>query len=246
MIAELPPCDWCSVAPSGQGGRFCGRKCRQWAFRVRSLARRPWTAARPPKRLAYADPPYVGLSAKYYRDQPTFAGEVDHAALIASLKAYDGWALSCSSKSLRFLLPLCPPEVRVCSWVKHGSVPAATWGLHAHWEGLLVMPARSPRPGMADTLVSHPARHGGTLPGRKPIAFVVWMLECMGAAAGDELEDRFPGTGIVGRVWRELARPPVASFSARVIGDGVALPSRSQTSSRAARARQLSLLEEAR
>ena len=29
-------------------------------------------------RFAYADPPYPGLSARYYRNEPTFAGEVDH------------------------------------------------------------------------------------------------------------------------------------------------------------------------
>ncbi len=40
--------------------------------------------------------------------------------------------------------------------------------------------------------------------GRKPIAFVRWMLGLVGWAPGDELADLFPGTGIVGRVVREL------------------------------------------
>lgn len=54
-------------------------------------------------RFAYADPPYPGLAARYYADQPTYAGEVDHAALVASLEAsgYDGWALSTAAR-LRF------------------------------------------------------------------------------------------------------------------------------------------------
>ena len=43
-------------------------------------------------RLAYADPPYPGQSKRYYGDQPSYAGEVDHAALIERLSGYDGWA----------------------------------------------------------------------------------------------------------------------------------------------------------
>jgi hypothetical protein len=53
-------------------------------------------------RFAYADPPYPGTARKYYGDQPTFAGEVDHRQLVASLvdAGYDGWALSTSAKAL--------------------------------------------------------------------------------------------------------------------------------------------------
>jgi hypothetical protein len=54
--------------------------------------------------MAYADPPYPG-KAWMYRGEPTYAGEVDHAALIASLKAFDGWALSTSARALRHVLP---------------------------------------------------------------------------------------------------------------------------------------------
>jgi hypothetical protein len=70
--------------------------------------------------VAYADPPYIGQAAKYYAGQPDYAGEVDHRALIQRLVADfpDGWALSCTSNSLRFLLPLCPQDVRVGAWVK--------------------------------------------------------------------------------------------------------------------------------
>ncbi len=58
--------------------------------------------------FAYADPPYPGTAAKYYRLEPTYAGEVDHRALVASLlqERYAGWALSTSSKALRDVLPL--------------------------------------------------------------------------------------------------------------------------------------------
>ena len=42
---------------------------------------------------------------------PDYAGEVDHALLIACLVAdFDAFALHTSSTSLRALLPLCPEE----------------------------------------------------------------------------------------------------------------------------------------
>ena len=68
-------------------------------------------------RVAFADPPYVGQAAKHYRHHPDYAGEVDHAVLIARLvQDYpDGWALSASSPSLRIILPMCPADVRVAA-----------------------------------------------------------------------------------------------------------------------------------
>ncbi len=92
--------------------------------------------------FAYADPPYIGQAFKHYRDHPDFAGEVDHVALIDQLCSgrFDGWALSCSSPSLRYLLPLCPETVRVGAWVKpfhalkrnvrpsYGWEPVVFWG----------------------------------------------------------------------------------------------------------------------
>lgn len=142
-----------------------------------------------------------------YRDQPSYGGEVDFRALIASLAAarYDGWALSTSERSLRWLLPLCPPEARICPWVKpHGAAPAS-YGLHNCWEPLIVVGGRQLPPGVRDWLSAHAARGGGDLPGRKPIAFCAWLFDCLGMQPGDELVDAFPGSGIVGRTWEELS-----------------------------------------
>jgi len=84
--------------------------------------------------LAYADPPYPGR-AHLYEDHPDFAGEVDHAALIARLcDEYDGWALSTNAESLHWLLPLSPSEHRVLAWVKHTVTYA--------WEPVIVVSAR--------------------------------------------------------------------------------------------------------
>jgi len=43
--------------------------------------------------------------------------------------------------------------------------------------------------------------HPGALVGMKPAAFCEWMFRLLGAAAGDELIDLFPGSGAVGRAW---------------------------------------------
>ena len=44
-----------------------------------------------------------------------------------------------------------------------------------------------------------------TLPGRvigaKPAAFCRWMFDLIGATPGDELDDLFPGSGMVGKTW---------------------------------------------
>lgn len=169
-------------------------------------------ASTTPATFAYADPPYPGMAKRYYGDQPTYAGEVDHAALIASLTAavndgkYAGWALSTSSKALRDVLPLCPPGARVCAWVKPIGVPEATYGAHSRWEPLIVVGGRKLRGGVRDWLRAMPARQGGhDLIGRKPIAFCAWLFDLLGMLPGDTLDDLFPGTGIVKRAWEHLS-----------------------------------------
>lgn len=218
---DARPCGWCKAPLSDPRARYCHQRCRQTAWRARrhlSLA----AAGDRPMRLAYADPPYPGLARRYYRDEPTYAGEVDHRALIASLKAsYDGWALSTSAAALQELLPLCPPGVRVCAWTKPGGVPPGTRGPHNTWEVVIVKPARRERPGVRDSIVCHPARGGGSLPGRKPIAFVRWVIALLGARRGDELVDLYPGTGVVGRVWAEVS----GDTSPRGMDDGRTRPS---------------------
>jgi hypothetical protein len=156
--------------------------------------------------MAYADPPYPGLAKRYYGREPTYGGEVDHAALVARLSSeFDGWALSTSARALRDVLPLCPETARVCSWTKPHTPSPRTFGIHNCWEPVIVVPGRRRRPGVRDHLSALPARKGGTLPGRKPIAFCAWLFELLALAPGDELVDVFPGTGIVGRAWDELS-----------------------------------------
>lgn len=194
---------------------FCSRRCRQTAFRIRRRREISDTADRP-MRFAYADPPYPGRASRYYGRESTYAGEVDHAGLIASLEAsgYDGWALSTAADALREILPLCPPDARVCAWVKPIGASPRTYGLHNTWEPLIVVRGRRRRGGVRDWLSAKPARFGGELMGRKPIAFCTWLFDCLGIVPGDELVDMFPGTGIVSRSWA------VVSLSSSATGSG--------------------------
>lgn len=205
-------CDWCRVAPAAATGRFCSKGCRQTAWRLRRRGLTPSLAVGDAARFAYADPPYPGLAKRHYGDEPTYAGEVDHAALIASLEARRrrgellGWALSTSRRTLRDLLPLCPQEAEVCPWVKPIGVPRNGVGRQNRWEAVIVVGGRATPPGIRDWLRAMPARGGGDLMGRKPIAFCAWLFDLMGMRPGDVLEDLFPGTGVVARAWMEQGR----------------------------------------
>lgn len=204
-VAAVPErrCLWCEGELAPLQLRYCSKLCRQTAWRSRQLAVAE-DLGDTPKRLCYGDPPFVGLSRRYYRDEPTFGGEVDHAALIARLATFDGWALSCSAKSLRALLPLCPPEARVAPWVKPNGVPGVNRGASNAWEAVIYVQARRRRPGFRDWLCAKPARGGGTLMGRKPLAFCAFLFRLLGASPVDELEDLFPGSGVIGRSWSQF------------------------------------------
>lgn len=203
-------CSWCQVVPVRERGqRFCSRKCRQAAFRLRKLSGgREGVGPGLPAgaTFVYADPPYPGTARKYYGDQPTYKGEVDHVELLRRITEQNpcGWALSTSEPSLRWLLPLCPQGVEVCPWVKPIGVPPATYGRHNTWEPVLVWGGRRIQPGIRDWLDAQPARLWGDLPGRKPIAFCAWLFDLLGMVPGDQLVDMFPGTGMVARAWKEL------------------------------------------
>lgn len=170
----------------------------------------PADANEAPGRFAYFDPPYPGLARKYYRNEPTYGGEVDHAALVqrAESVGLTGWALSTSEAALRDVLPLCPLGARVCPWVKPHGVPRATHGIHNAWEPLIIVRGRQRPPGKRNWLSALPARGGGTLPGRKPIAFAAFLFTMLGMLPGDDLIDVYPGTGIISRAWRAFTVGP--------------------------------------
>lgn len=191
---------------------YCSRKCRQAGHRLKKRGVAIDNFVRP-MHFVYADPPYPGKAKRYYQHEATYAGEVDHRALVERMtgSAADGWALSSSSEALPWLLPMIQQVIgqkvrmRVCAWVKPYPVSTLNYGISSTWEPVIVVGGRQRRPGVRDHLVAMPARHGGELPGRKPIAFCAWLFDLLGGQRGDTLEDVYPGTGIVGRTWNLLA-----------------------------------------
>ena len=161
-------------------------------------------------RLAYADPPYPGQAKRHYGDHPDYAGEVDHAVLVAQLEEYDGWALSTSAAALPEVLALCPRDVRVAAWVIMNTEPPGyrgTW--HWSWEPVIVSAARPPKITTRDVLRCPAARgwYGDSeITGQKPSAFSSWVWALIGAEPDDSLDDLFPGSGAVGRAWDTFTR----------------------------------------
>lgn len=169
-------------------------------------------------RFAYADPPYLGCCALYEHYHPSGQCWDDigtHAILIDRLVVDypDGWAMSLTSGSLRDLLPVCPDDVRVAAWVKpfcafkRGVRPCYAWEPVIFWGG------RNPNAGHPHP----PPTKGGEqttpkdfiaesitlkrgLTGAKPARFCRWVLDLLGYVDGDQLDDLFPGTGIMGDV----------------------------------------------
>ncbi len=149
-------------------------------------------------RIAYADPPYIGL-ANYYPEKE----EVDHQKLIFELEGYDAWALSCHSPSLKILIPMCPVDIRIAAWVK----PFASFKPNVNpayaWEPVLYKPLKRSRgePTVRDW-VSACITFKKHMIGAKPPAFCFWLFELLGAREGDEFFDLFPGSSIVTKCWR--------------------------------------------
>jgi hypothetical protein len=152
-------------------------------------------------RFAYADPPYPGQSEKHYSEHPDYAGEVDHHELVARLTVEypAGWALSTNPGCLHWILPLVPERHRVLAWVK----PFAAWKRNHWpayaWEPVILVGGQS-RYGTRQTprdYVSEPMTMRKGLSGVKPLAFCLWLFECLGMEPDDELDDLFPGSGAV-------------------------------------------------
>jgi hypothetical protein len=179
-------------------------------------------------RLAYADPPYIGC-AHLYRDHPDYAGEVDHAALIARLQSeFDGWVLHASATphSMATLAPLVEyTGARWCSWRKGFAAFKANVSVAYAWEPVIIKAARKPvvdhRMVMRDWFdciaddieCSITLRRG--LTGAKPEAVCHWAFALMGAEAADDLTDLYPGTGAVMQAWRSWCDAPRLARAAR-------------------------------
>ena len=185
--------------------------------------------------LAYADPPYLGCCRLYDHhhgtDERCWDDIETHRLLIEHLgnDFPDGWAMSLSSTSLRAILPLCPPDVRIASWCKtfgafkKGVRPAYMW------EPVIFRGGRNPSSGFKhlppekggkqntpkdfheaqyDALLAPITLRKG-LTGAKPESFCRWVLDLLGARPGDFITDLYPGTGVMGRTVGKAFREAV-------------------------------------
>lgn len=158
-------------------------------------------------RIGYADPPYPGC-AHLYRDHPDYAGEVDHAELIARLTTeFDGWVLHTNSTAISLLAPLIPKEARWGAWTKtfaafkKGVRPAYAW------EPVIFKPCRRMDEDYSGRIVQRdwiacPITLRRGMIGAKPTEVCHWVFEIVGATKDDELIDLFPGSGAVMRAWQ--------------------------------------------
>lgn len=177
-------------------------------------------------RVAIADPPYYGCCGLYGHHHPDgrcWDDAETHRQLIARLvdEYPDGWALCCSSPSLRTLLPFCPESVRVGAWVKpfhaykRGVRPAYAWEPVIYAGGRNTGHPPPPKGGRATTPKDWVAANitlKRGLTGAKPETFCFWLFEVLGLRPGDEMVDLFPGSGAVTEAWtryqRQLAPSP--------------------------------------
>jgi hypothetical protein len=151
--------------------------------------------------IAYADPPYPGMS-HLYRDDPRCA-EVNHLYLIAHLQEFDGWALSTASTTLKQVLALCPSDVRVSPWVKPFASFKPGVGVAYAWEPIIWKPARKrgrDRNTIRDWVSANITLKRG-LTGAKPDQVCFWLFEVLGCDCGDDFHDLFPGSGAVKSAW---------------------------------------------
>lgn len=164
-------------------------------------------------RVAYADPPYLGCCGRYqhnHLDGVCYDIVASHAALIEQLENSfpDGWAMSCSTPSLRTLLPLCPPTVRVAAWCKsfcafkRGVRPAYAWEPVIYRGGRnknAAVPLKGGKQITPKDFHIAPITLKKGLTGAKPESFCRWVLDLLNVQPGDEVVDLYPGTGVMGR-----------------------------------------------
>lgn len=162
-------------------------------------------------RVAYADPPYPGQSAKHYRDHPDYAGEVDHRELLVRLHVeHDGWLLHTSSTALSDVLQIAAEEdvdgFRVMAWVKPFAAFKRNVPVAYAWEPVLVKPCRKPSVSKRMVLrdwIAQPITMKRGLSGAKPEAVCRWAFEVLGMEPSDTLVDLYPGSGAVTDAWNE-------------------------------------------
>lgn len=165
-------------------------------------------------KFAYADPPYYTKGKKHYgkfhEEAHIWDDKQVHLDLVKRLidEYPDGWALSCNSTNLSWIL--IDKEIRVCAWTKtfHQIRP---FSVQYAWEPVLLYGGRKGKrnPMVRDWISGHPTFRKG-LPGAKPDYFNDWILSLLNYQSGDTIDDLFPGTNGMGEAVKradERTRP---------------------------------------
>lgn len=186
-----------------------------------------------PIRVAYADPPYLGMASRYsqpgtpeyHPDAARWDDPDEHGRLLGRLddEFPDGWAYSLQAPALREVLGRAPAGVRVCAWVKTWATWRPCAGPAYAWEPVLVRcGARKITERRQRDWVAAAVGHMHTEPffGAKPVAFSRWLFDvfALGEHPDDQFIDMFPGSGAVTRAWDEYRARAVTSRSGVVQG----------------------------
>jgi hypothetical protein len=163
-------------------------------------------------KAAYADPPYLGcgkLYVKHHPDALIWDDPETHRALIVRLSdEFEAWALSLHTSSLQTIIAMCPPDVRVGSWVKPFCSFKPGVNVAFAWEPVIFRGGRK-RGRYSQTVRDYCSANMTMkqgMPGAKPEVFAFWVFDLLGLENGDEFHDLFPGSGAVTRAWERYRR----------------------------------------
>ena len=167
-------------------------------------------------KCAYADPPYLGCAYFYryhHEEAMTWDDPETHRGLIIRLcdEFPDGWSMSLSSTTLRTILPMCPEDVRIGSWVKPFASFKPNVRVAYAWEPIIFRGGRKlgrEVDTVRDWVAENITMERG-LTGAKPRGVCRWIFQILGLQPGDEFVDLFPGTGAVMDAWKEWACEPI-------------------------------------
>lgn len=165
-------------------------------------------------RFAYADPPYYlqgkRLYGQHHEDAAVWDTKEAHIELVARLcdEYPDGWALSCNPADLRWLYSETPEKTRVCVYAKTFHQIRNKVSVQYAWEPLLLFGGR---PQVEQRVMCRDWAPIAAIPkvrglvGAKPVKFCEWVLDLLNFdPRQDEIDDLFPGTGVMGLVVDEM------------------------------------------
>jgi hypothetical protein len=224
-------CGWCGgeLVASRVDARYCTTSCRQAAYRAR-IRRAALEHDASPLRFAYADPPYPGQSYRGHADYGGEVDHAELLSRLDRYDGWALSTSAAVLPAILGLAVVQDLDVRVAAWIR-GARPHATARLVNAWEPVVYAGGRRftgfrPHPDAAGAVlwaseaqvgvlhrpvkdvlegVAPRARptHPGWPVGSKPPAFCSWVFDLLGAGhhPDDELDDLYPGSGIVAWSW---------------------------------------------